>query len=135
MLNTAELTPLFKVVSAIMPTPAVVKTTDPFTGTASISLDAQHAVRTFPAPGHTPGSTVYLYEGVLFVGDIMNFDGHVIKGPVVDPNSEDNKRAVRALGPMLKDVPFDRICTGHGGCTPPGEAKKLLANRIAALGA
>ena len=37
-------------------------------GVTEVKLADGKAVRCFPAPGHTPGSYVYLYDGVLIVG-------------------------------------------------------------------
>ncbi len=35
------------------------------------------------------------------------------------------------LGASLADRCLDAICTGHGGCTPPGEARAMLAAFLA----
>ena len=125
-----------RIMTAIMPGTSA-RITDPLVGPREIKLEGDKVVRCLPAPGHTPGSYVYLYDGVLVVGDIMRLkqDGlAALPGPV-DNNPEQNKQAVRALKPMLKDAQIDFVSTAHGGTTPPGQARRMLDAHFAALGA
>src|SRR5204862_2632328 len=74
--------------------PVSVSITAPIAGAASFHVgppDAAGAAKTvkaYPVPGHTPGSYVFLYDGVLFAGDIMLFkQGRLDPTPgIFDPN-------------------------------------------------
>ena len=92
-------------------------------------------VKAIPPPGHTAGCTVFIYDGVLFVGDTMNFkQGRLDRVPTfLDSNPEQAKAAIIALKKELENVELDRVCTGHGGCTPKGLGKNLLADFVSRL--
>jgi hydroxyacylglutathione hydrolase len=125
-----------RLLMAVMPR-TTAPLTDPLAGVTEVPLGEGRSVRCFPAPGHTAGSYVYLYEGVLIVGDIMRLAGdHLapLPGPV-DANPEANRQAVRALKPLLKDANIDFVSTAHGGTTAPGQGRRLLDAHFAALGA
>jgi glyoxylase-like metal-dependent hydrolase (beta-lactamase superfamily II) len=95
----------------------------------------QKVVKAFPVPGHTPGSTAYLYDGVLVVGDIMVFkQGRLEPTPgLLDAHPEQNKAAIRSLKAALANETLDVVCTSHGGCTPSGLGKNLLDELISRL--
>jgi len=125
-----------RIMTAIMPSTSA-RLTDPLHGPAEVKLEGGKVVRCLPAPGHTPGSYVYLYDGVLVVGDIMRLQqDHLaaLPGPV-DNNPEQNKQAVRNLKPLLKDAQIEFVSTAHGGTTPPGQGRRMLDAHWAALGA
>jgi glyoxylase-like metal-dependent hydrolase (beta-lactamase superfamily II) len=108
----------------------------PLVGVSEVKVGEKQSVRCLPAPGHTAGSYVYVYDGVLIAGDIMRLSGdHLapLPGPV-DANPEQNRQAVRALRPLLKDVTIDFVSTAHGGTTPAGQGRRLLDAHFAALG-
>jgi hydroxyacylglutathione hydrolase len=105
----------------------------PFTGATTFPVGADAAgkpktVKAFPVPGHTPGSFAYLYDGVLFTGDIMVVkEGRLETSPrLFNPDPEANKAAIRSLKTQLANETFDTICTAHGGCTPSGLGPNLL---------
>jgi len=125
-----------RIMMAIMPT-ATARLTDPLVGPAEVKLEEGKTVRCLPVPGHTAGSYVYLYDGVLVVGDIMRLTKERLAPlpSVVDDHPEANKQAVKALKPLLKDVPIEFVSTGHGGTTPPGQGRRMLDSHFAALGA
>jgi glyoxylase-like metal-dependent hydrolase (beta-lactamase superfamily II) len=125
-----------RIMTAIMPT-VTARLTHPLEGPTEVKLEEGKSVRCLPAPGHTPGSYVYLYDGVLVVGDIMRLTkDHLaaLPGPV-DNNPEQNKQAVRALKPLLERAQIDFVSTAHGGTTPPGQGRRMLDAHFAALGA
>jgi glyoxylase-like metal-dependent hydrolase (beta-lactamase superfamily II) len=102
-----------------------------------VKLEGGKVVRCLPAAGHTPGSYVYLYDGVLIVGDIMRLTNDrlaALPGPV-DNNPQQNRQAVKALKPLLKDAQVDFVSTAHGGTTPAGQGRRMLDAHFAALGA
>jgi glyoxylase-like metal-dependent hydrolase (beta-lactamase superfamily II) len=66
-------------------------------------------------PGHTPGSTMYLYKNILFTGDSLFTDKDGLKYP---PGFIcDDPAANRASIPQLKNLSFDIIADGHTGFT------------------
>jgi glyoxylase-like metal-dependent hydrolase (beta-lactamase superfamily II) len=92
-------------------------------------------VKAFPVPGHTPGSYAYLYDGVLFAGDIMQFKQGRLDPPprIFNPEPEANKAAVRSLKTQLAGETIDMVCTSHGGCTPKGLGSNLLDELISRI--
>lgn len=110
----------------------------PITGAQSFPAGAPDAagvaktVKAFPVPGHTPGSYVFLYDGVLIAGDIMVFKQGRLEPPprVFDPHPEENKAAIRSLKTQLENETVDVVCTAHGGCTPRGLGRNLLDELI-----
>lgn len=125
-----------RIMMAIMPS-TTARLTDPKVGVTEVKLEEGKTVRCFPVPGHTPGSYVYLFDGVLVVGDVMRLtrDRLAPLPGMVDHHPEENKQSVKALKPLLKDVPIDFISTSHGGTTLPGQARRMLDSYFAALGA
>lgn len=114
----------------------------PLTAAATVAVGAADAtgvaksVKAFPVPGHTHGSFAFLYDGVLFVGDIMILkQGRLDTTPrVFDAHPEENKAAIRSLKTQLANETVDIVCTGHGGCTPKGLGRNLLEELISRLG-
>lgn len=107
----------------------------PITAAGPIALegaDAAKVVKAFPVPGHTAGSYVFLYDGVLIAGDIMVYKQGRLEPPprVFDPNPDQNKAAIRSLKTQLGEEPVDMVCTAHGGCTPKGLGRNLLDELI-----
>lgn len=93
-----------------------------------ISVGAGEAVLAIPFPGHTPGSFVYLFRGVLFSGDSINFENGRLT-PAVRSHSVSpigNRTSIRGVFGLLGGQQLDRICTGHMGCTPAGSGPPLL---------
>src|SRR5947207_7647965 len=107
-----------RIMTAIMPS-VTARLTDPLNGPTEITLDEGKVVRCLPAPGHTPGSYVYLYDGVLIVGDIMRLthDRLAALPGLVNNNPEQNKQAVKSLKPLLEKAQIDFVSTAHGGTT------------------
>jgi glyoxylase-like metal-dependent hydrolase (beta-lactamase superfamily II) len=116
-----------RIMRQVLPAPPVTAS-DPLTGSASIDLGESRAVRALPVPGHTPGSYAFLYDGVLFVGDIMVFkEGRLEPTPrLFNPRPEENAAAIRSLKTQLGGADIDTVCTAHGGCTPRGLGRNLL---------
>lgn len=127
-----------QVVSKVLGPPAV-SVGVPLTGVGEVTLgegEGAKQVKALPAPGHTPGSYVYLFDGVLFTGDVMVYkQGRLDRGPkILDADHDGGKNAIVALKKQLEGVELDRVCTGHGGCTPKGLGKNLLAEFISRVG-
>lgn len=120
-----------KLLNAVFPVPPVYAT-DPLIGRVEISV-GDDKVLAIPTPGHTPGSYVFVFDGVLFAGDSMVIDGDKLgfcmSGFSVDPPL--NHQSIAALADALAGVDVQTVCTGHMGCTPPGKGKQMLADLIA----
>jgi glyoxylase-like metal-dependent hydrolase (beta-lactamase superfamily II) len=111
----------------------------PLSGTGTFSVgatDPAKTVKAFPVPGHTPGSYVYLYDGVLVAGDIMLFkQGRLDLSPrIFDAHPAETKASIVSLKTQLANDTVDIVCTSHGGCTPKGLGKTLLDDLISRLG-
>ncbi len=113
-----------------------ISVSDPLTGVATIDVGDGKSVKAFPAPGHTQGSYVFLYEGVLFAGDtVLLKQGRLDKGPsFFDSNADQAKASIRALKQQLDGAEISVVCTGHGGCTPVGLGRSMLEDFIGRLG-
>jgi hydroxyacylglutathione hydrolase len=76
-------------------------------------------VRAFVVPGHTAGSTAYLFRGVLFAGDAMTHT--MLQGfrPALATFSDDKELAARSLKSLFDRVrPYgvQYVCTAHAQC-------------------
>jgi glyoxylase-like metal-dependent hydrolase (beta-lactamase superfamily II) len=125
---------LGKAFNKVLPAPPV-SASDPLNGATSIDVGEGKTVKALPVPGHTPGSYAFLYDGVLFTGDIMVFKQGQLEPPpkLFDAHPEENKAAVRSLKLQLANETVDTVCTAHGGCTPKGLGKSLLDDLIARI--
>jgi glyoxylase-like metal-dependent hydrolase (beta-lactamase superfamily II) len=124
-----------RAVSYLLPRPAA-KVVDALAGDIDVPVGAGQSVRAIPMPGHTRGSYAYLWEGVLFVGDSIQYKEGALAP--ADPNftvdAEENAKSIAALAPLVKAGKILTVCTGHFGCTPPSDTKKLLTQLIEAAG-
>jgi glyoxylase-like metal-dependent hydrolase (beta-lactamase superfamily II) len=116
--------------------PEPLKVTDLLTGPATIPVGEGKTVKALPVPGHTPGSYAFLFEGVLFSGDIMIIkEGRLETTPALfDAHPEENRAAIRSLKTQLVADTVETVCTSHGGCTPKGLGRNLLDDLIARVG-
>jgi glyoxylase-like metal-dependent hydrolase (beta-lactamase superfamily II) len=76
-------------------------------------------VHAFLMPGHTPGSTAYLMNGMLLAGDAL-YRGYAGDfRPAMAGYSDDTaeaRRSVESLFARLKPFRVDSACTAHGRC-------------------
>jgi glyoxylase-like metal-dependent hydrolase (beta-lactamase superfamily II) len=116
-----------RLLNLVVPAPPL-KISDPMTGAKSFDVGGGATVKAFPVPGHTPGSFAFLYDGVLFIGDIAVLKQGQLEAPpgVFNPHPEENRAAIRALKSQIASETVDIVCTSHGGCTPKGLGKNLL---------
>jgi glyoxylase-like metal-dependent hydrolase (beta-lactamase superfamily II) len=116
----------------VLPVPAV-SVTDAFLDRGDVPVGGGKTVAAVPFPGHTPGSMLYLYDGVLFAGDSMNFEKDKLTFAFA-PFSVDtklNKQRIAALPSLFKLEDIKVVCTGHGGCTPEAQTRPMLDDIIA----
>ena len=116
-----------KLLRALFPVPPVFAT-DALVGRVDIPLGEDH-VLAIPTPGHTPGSYVFVFDKMLFVGDTMIIDGDKL-GFAMSAFSIDrdgNRRSIAALADALSGIDVQTVCTGHMGCTPPGHGAAMLS--------
>jgi glyoxylase-like metal-dependent hydrolase (beta-lactamase superfamily II) len=116
----------------VLPVP-VVMLTDAFLGATEVPVGGGKSVIAVPFAGHTPGSMLYLYDGVLFAGDSMNAEKDKLTTAFA-PFSVDtklNRKNIAALSTLLKLDDVKVVCTGHGGCTPEADTKRMLDDIMA----
>jgi len=78
-------------------------------------------VRAYAVPGHTPGSTVYLFRETLFVGDAANWSALRGFRGTLTINSDDVEQSHRSMQSLLarldaSGVRWRSVCTAHGKC-------------------
>ena len=74
----------------------------------------------FVVPGHTGGSTVYLFRGILFLGDAATYTRWGGFGPARRGYSDDAPTAKRNLDALWARLPSERVhsvCTAHARCS------------------
>ncbi len=106
-----------------------VKITDTLEGRVEIPVAGERErVLAIPLPGHTTGSYVFVFRGVLFAGDAFNYENGVLTYPLelVTEDMAAARHSIAQLSTLLQGVDVKVICTGHGGCTPPDKTRDLL---------
>lgn len=78
-------------------------------------------VRVFSLSGHTPGSTAYLFRGILFLGDAVTWTPlrgfHSARREYSDDVAL-GRRSLAALWERIKGLEVRYACTAHGKCAP-----------------
>lgn len=90
----------------------------PLTGDSTIVL-GRDTVHAFAIPGHTPGTMAYLFRGILFAGDAVNWrPGTGFQGarPEFSDSVERSRESLRALWDRLPVQRMRLLCTAHGKC-------------------
>ena len=107
-------------------------TNDEILDRAEVPLDDGRSLETIPLPGHTAGSYMFLFEGVLFAGDSIQIeDGKLtFANPSFSVDVAQSKRGLAALKTTLAGKPIAQICTGHQGCTVPADTQRMLDDLI-----
>jgi glyoxylase-like metal-dependent hydrolase (beta-lactamase superfamily II) len=76
-------------------------------------------LRAYLIPGHTQGSMVYLFHGVLFAGDAVSWSSRTGFGPAKRKYSDNPKGAARNLAGLWDRLPVNAVkyvCTAHARC-------------------
>ena len=69
-------------------------------------------IRIIPTPGHTPGHTCFLFDGVLFAGDLVNSKRGVLQKPPA-PMTWNMRQAIDSAKAM-NNMKFNWVCPAHG---------------------
>lgn len=95
--------------------------------------EGQEKVIALPFTGHTPGSYYYLFRGVLFTGDTIQYKkGKLTPAPkMFHSDVKQNLESIINLPTLLTGLTVEQICTGHWGCTPFGESQALIEGLVA----
>lgn len=78
-------------------------------------------VRAYLVPGHTAGSVVYLFRGILFLGDAATYSRRDGFGPARPGFSDDASSAADNLDRLWSRIPMESVryvCTAHARCVP-----------------
>ncbi len=85
----------------------------------SVIALGRDTVFAYPVPGHTAGSVAYLFRGILFGGDAINWrPGSGFQGarPEFSDSVSQNRESLRALWNRLPGARVRVACTAHGKC-------------------
>lgn len=88
-------------------------------GSDSSIVLGRDTVRVFQVPGHTPGSVGYLFRGILFGGDAINWrPGSGFHGarPEFSDSVAQSRESVRSLWERLPIASVRIACSAHGKC-------------------
>lgn len=102
---------------------------NPLEGRQEIPVgDGSEKILAIPFAGHTPGTYLYLFRGVLFTGDTIAFKKEkLIPAPkAFHADTKQNLQAIIALPTTLTGLTVEQICTGHWGCTPFNKTQPLV---------
>jgi glyoxylase-like metal-dependent hydrolase (beta-lactamase superfamily II) len=78
-------------------------------------------MRAYLVAGHTAGTAVYLFRGVLFLGDAVTFSRFGGFAPAKRGFSDDRKAAIENLQDLWNRLPPGGVryaCTAHARCAP-----------------
>jgi hydroxyacylglutathione hydrolase len=73
----------------------------------------------FPIPGHTPGSAAYLFRGILFGGDAVNYrpmSGFQGARPEMSDDRARSRASMTALWQRVDSARVRVICSAHAKC-------------------
>jgi hydroxyacylglutathione hydrolase len=92
----------------------------PFASDTTIVLGAD-TLRAYLVPGHTAGSAVYLFRGILFLGDAVTHSTLGGFAPAKRGFTADRATAIASLERLWSRVPAGGVqyaCTAHADCAP-----------------
>ena len=85
----------------------------------SLLVLGRDSVAVFAVPGHTPGSVAYLFRGILFGGDAINWrplSGFQGARPEFSEDVQASRRSMRALWSRLDAGRVRVACSAHAKC-------------------
>lgn len=98
-------------------------------GTDTAIALGRDTLAVFLVPGHTPGSTAYLFRGILFGGDAVNWrpvTGFRGARPEFSENVEKSRASMRALWDRLPPSRARVLCSAHAKCAVASEAVRRV---------
>jgi glyoxylase-like metal-dependent hydrolase (beta-lactamase superfamily II) len=90
-------------------------------GSDTVFVVGADTLRAYLVPGHTPGSAVYLFRGVLFLGDAVTYSRRGGFAPAKRRFSDDPRAAAEQLARLWPRLPPGGVrhaCTAHAHCAP-----------------
>ena len=78
-------------------------------------------LRAYSVPGHTAGSTAYLFRQTLFLGDAVTHSTLGGFGPAKRGFTADRSTAIASLERLWERIPAGAVryaCTAHADCAP-----------------
>jgi glyoxylase-like metal-dependent hydrolase (beta-lactamase superfamily II) len=85
-------------------------------------------VQIISTPGHTPGHVSFLYEDILFAGDLVGNTNGKLKKPPIFGNS--NTKSIDESIIKMNEYDFNWICPAHGEPIELKDEWKQLLNNI-----
>ena len=79
-------------------------------------------------PGHTPGHVSFLYNGILFAGDLVGNSKGVLKKPPKIGNSDE--KSIEKSIVKMSEYSFKWVCPAHGEPLKVNNEWKQLLNNI-----
>jgi glyoxylase-like metal-dependent hydrolase (beta-lactamase superfamily II) len=94
----------------------------PFAADTTFTIGAD-TLRAYLVPGHTAGSAVYLFRGILFLGDAVTHSTLGGFGPAKRGFTADRTTAIESLERLWSRLPegVQYACTAHADCAPFSE--------------
>ena len=88
-------------------------------------------LRAYLVPGHTSGSAVYVFRGVVFLGDAVGWSYFAGFGPAKRVFTDDRDAAEANLAELWPKIPGDvrYACTAHARCAPYDSRFREAASR------
>lgn len=103
----------------------------PVSGDTVIAL-GRDTVRAYLVPGHTPGSTAYVFRGILFGGDAISwrpYSGFHGARPEFSDSVEQSRESMRRLWKRLPPGLVRIACSAHGKCAVADSALRRSTSR------
>jgi hydroxyacylglutathione hydrolase len=92
----------------------------PFTRDTAFHIGSD-TVRAYLVTGHTAGTTVYLFRGVLFLGDAVTYSRFGGFAPAKRGFTDNRRAAIENLNDLWDRLPAAGVryaCTAHARCAP-----------------
>lgn len=99
----------------------------PISSDTAIAL-GRDTVWAFPVPGHTAGSMAWLFRGILFGGDAINWrpvTGFQGARPEFSDSVEESRESMRLLWDRLPPGKVRIACSAHGKCAMADSVLRL----------
>ncbi len=137
--RASDLSVVPRLFGALIGVPGV-EASNRLTHAVELDVGGGESVTALPLPGHTAGSMVFVFDGVLFTGDsiLMGKQGLTLaRDTEADPAL--TCESLARISELVASHRVSKLCTGHMGCTMPHQAtrwvEELTADSRARCGA